>query len=466
MFDRLISGAGAVSHAAGRLVRGVGLGQRPASMSIAAVLGVAAVAGFVVGLDRVDPTLRTFTAGELASGDHGDRAFANVSGSLAAAYVETFRDDNLDGQQQPEEKGLAWNYFLVDATSKAGLTVQSKRSPAEVYEYTARGIVVEDETYVAEDVRFFQSWLAEAGITLDPSRYVDATREGTPTKVAIADGLPPNGTAVEIEGSRAVDYLTVCSTDTNDDGVCSGDEIDRFDVVVYDPLTKKGVTVLTSDSPEFSAAGFSGMLRRAPNAVAMAQKTSNDEFRLSDLGITVSPDYILTEGDGPSDLIVLVPLALMAGLAAAVIAIGVGGGYLRFRPGGTLPHGPATLPPGGRIPVHITGNLRSQGGLVDVREVGADLVRLEMTPIEGAPPPSAPTTLIIERRDRPEGVAVGRGELTAIESGAVTPFRGSRPALRLNAGTGRLLVSFDSVQDRDRAAAELGAEAGIGQGGS
>jgi hypothetical protein len=41
------------------------------------------------------------------------------------------------------------------------------------------------------------------------------------------------------------------------------------------------------------------------------------------------------------------------------------------------------------------------------------------------------------------------------------PFRGARPALRLLAGTGTLLLSFDSTEDRDRAAGELIGEAGL-----
>jgi hypothetical protein len=69
--------------------------------------------------------------------------------------------------------------------------------------------------------------------------------------------------------------------------------------------------------------------------------------------------------------------------------------------------------------------------------------------------------MILERRGRPHGVAVGRGELTAMTPGIVSPLRGSRPALRLTAGTGTLLVSFDTAANRDRAASELAAEAEI-----
>jgi hypothetical protein len=475
--------------------------------------------------------LRTFSAGELATGDHGQRTFANVKGSLASTYVVTYQDLNNDGQHQPEEQGEAWNYFLVDEESRTGLTVQSDRPPSEIYTYRVSGLVKEDATYLAEDLEYFKPWLDEHGITLDPLRYVDATKSGSPTKVSIANGLPASGTAVEVEGSRSANYLTVCSADVDNDGVCSADEIDLFDLVVYDPVTKKAVTVLTAASPEFVDADFTGMLEKSPRAVAEAQKTDSEDYKISDFGISVSPDYMLWDGEEPAALGFLVPLALVLGVLALVIAVGAATGYVRFRPGAQIGARWATLDPGGRIPLRVTGELRTPQGPVHVREAPADLVRFVMTPVEPPaveppavearpmespfdpspaaegprvdalpaeplperasplepppdgssplePPPDpaqletappagpSPTTLIIERQGRPEGVAVGRGELTAMAGGVVRPWRGDRPALRLAAGTGTLLVSFDSVADRDRAAAELTAETGIRAGGT
>jgi hypothetical protein len=47
----------------------------------------------------------------------------------------------------------------------------------------------------------------------------------------------------------------------------------------------------------------------------------------------------------------------------------------------------------------------------------------------------------------------------------MTP-REPRPALRVVAGTGRLVLSFDSEAERDRAAAELLDESGLGPDGT
>jgi hypothetical protein len=85
----------------------------------------------------------------------------------------------------------------------------------------------------------------------------------------------------------------------------------------------------------------------------------------------------------------------------------------------------------------------------------------EVAPEAAAPRSDVPTTLIVERLAKPEGVALGKGELKQLVSGRVMPFRGPRPALRVQAGTGTLLLSFDTKEARDRAAAELIGEAGL-----
>ena len=78
---------------------------------------------------------------------------------------------------------------------------------------------------------------------------------------------------------------------------------------------------------------------------------------------------------------------------------------------------------------------------------------------------SAETTLLVERIGYAQGVALGLGELNRISSGRVMAFRGPRPAVRVVAGTGPLYLSFDTEAERDRAAAELLDETGLGPDG-
>ncbi len=143
--------------------------------------------------------------------------------------------------------------------------------------------------------------------------------------------------------------------------------------------------------------------------------------------------------------------------------------------------------------MRLTGVVRSPRGDTHVRDVPAVLRRFalgaaaapaaggaetaaaasgaETFPRRRADPLTAPpdadggipidSTVIVERVGRPEGVALGMGELQRLSVGSATTFRGTRPAIRATAGTGQLILSFDDAAARDRAAAELVAEAGL-----
>ena len=90
--------------------------------------------------------------------------------------------------------------------------------------------------------------------------------------------------------------------------------------------------------------------------------------------------------------------------------------------------------------------------------------------VAASPAAASPGRPPIRRADHPDpraprqtrGGRARKGELKELVSGRVMPFRGPRPAsLRVRAGTGTLLLSFDSKEARDRAAAELIGEAGL-----
>ena len=481
MFDRLISGAGAVTDAADRLVRAVGrrgserlLGHRPGSVLVAVACVVLTGILVFAGVEATDnPTAVTLTPDQVArAGDLGSRTYATISGSVAAAYVETFSDDNGNGMQETGEDGISWYYFLVDPTTRAGLTIRSERSPTEVFRLETAGTIVEDVAYVKEDLSFFADEQTALEFRLDPGKYVDATAPVASTTpiIDLADGIPVAGTPVRIAGSRAGTYVTACSKDADGDGVCEDDEVDLWDVAVFDPVTGNGITVLVDTDPEFSPAAFTGMLRHDERSVSQAKSTDGLDFGTLDLEVTDT--YLLDADRAPASAPLAFGVAALLGLLAGLILIGLLGGYLVYRKApGTLPAPATTLGVGERLPLRVTGVLRTGSGLVHVREARADMVRFQTS---GPPAPEASTaeadevgsTLIIERLGRPEGVAVGLGELTQLSRGDVVPFRGRRPALRATAGTGRLLLSFDSKVDRDRAAAELLDETGLMAGDS
>jgi hypothetical protein len=467
MLDRLISGAGALTDLADRSVRvftrrsaGDLLGHRPGSVAVAALLAALALVLVLVGLEATDnPTPRSI-APAVGSGEGiGNRIYSTVGGGVSSAYVETYLDDNGNAAKDEGETSEAWFYFMVDPSTREGVTVRSARPPSEVYRIEADGKVVEDATYLADDAMFFADTVRELGITLDRHRLVDASLPvgGSPQVVDIAAGLPPDGTSVRIAGERSGGWVPVCRLDPNRNGTCDDDEVDSFDLVVFDEVSKRGIVLVTHDSPEFTPATFTGMLRRDERAVSEAKTAPGLGF--GDLDITVSDHFVLDDGTTPASAPLAFGLAAVVGLVAGTILIGLAGGYLIYRRDRTRALAPArSLAIGDRIPLKVTGVLRFAGGRIHVREAPADLLRFQSVVTTGTEPTGTTepsSTLIIERRDRPEGVAVGRGELTRLTAGSVFPLRGRRPALRVEAGTGPLLLSFGSEADRDRAAGEL-----------
>lgn len=489
MLDRLISGAGALTDRADRFARlfsrraaGDLLGHRPGSVIVAAVLGILAIVLVFVGLEATDnPTPRTVAPAVGAGDGIGSRTFSTISGGLSSAYVVTYMDANGNDTQDPGEDETEWFYFLVDPATRDGVTVRSSRPPHEAYRLETSGTVVEDAAYIAEDATFFADTLTELGITLDDRLLLDATvPAGAAAQVAdLATGLPPDGSAVSVAGSRSPTWIPVCYSDPNGNGTCDEAEVESYDVLIYDQASKRAIVVVTQDALEFAPATFTGMLRRDERAVSEAVTAKDLAF--DDLDITVSDHYVLDEGAAPASAPLAFGLAALCGLAGGIILIGLAGGYLIYRRDDrALPARATTLAVGERIPLRVTGNLRSAGGQVHVREAPADLLRYQTVALapepppvgspnppaepvaEAGPAPEPPSTLILERHGRPEGVAVGSGELQRLTSGAVQPLRGARPALRLVAGTGPLLLSFDSEAERDRAAAELLDESGLG----
>jgi hypothetical protein len=179
----------------------------------------------------------------------------------------------------------------------------------------------------------------------------------------------------------------------------------------------------------------------------------------------------------------MAPLAFVLALVlvgvGTIILAGLAGGYLIYRrAGAALPAPMRSLEAGDRLPLRLTGIVRTSTGLEHLREAPADLVRFalgrrvpqpEESPFDAGAIDAhrAPeSTLIVERRDVPQGVAVGLGELRRVSSGQVMTFQAPRPALRVVAGTGPLFLSFDSEAERDRAAAELLHESDLGPDGT
>ncbi len=501
MLDRLISGAGAVTDLADRAARFLGgrvgraaLGARPGSPIIAVLLVTGAIVLGLVGAEAsTDPDPRDLAAADIAGDpDLGSRTYATVDGGVHGSYVETYIDIDGDGEQDPGETGEAWYYFLVDPVSRAGVTVRSDRAPDDVFVLDVVGRLVADPTYIADDLDIMASEIASRGLTVDPTYMIDTTDptalEPIPLDLA---ALPAEGTAVSLSATT-LSYAGPTCFGMETDPDCLEAPIRFYDVIMFDPETELGIIVYTTQSIDLSPATFTGLLRRDEHAVDEARTTPGLGFEA--LELTLSDRYLLEDGAVPANPVIAFGVAAVGLGLAALIVIGLVGRYLVYRrdPSGLRVAGagmdPALgLAPGERLPLRVTGLLRSPAGLVHVREAAADLVRFVTTaapsagttsstpgppstadPLPGVmsgavagAPEAVPSTLIVERRDRPEGAALGLGELRRLSAGVVMPFRGPRPAIRVVAGTGPLLLSFDDAAIRDRAAAVLLDETGL-----
>jgi hypothetical protein len=496
MLDRLISGAGAVTDGADRSVRLRASGSRrgfattrPGSLLVAIVLLLLAALLVLAGREATDPVTPASLAPAVVATarDLGDRTYATMTGSISTAYVETFEDANGNGIEDGGENGVAWYYWLVDPVKRTGVTVRSTRPPSEVYTFRGRGVLIPDPRFVTEDYAPFTEEIDHAGLRVDPATVLDTTggTVGAPVPLDLAGTIPPLGTPVELSGSRTGAYVGVCSKDTNHDGRCDPDEQDAYEIIVFDPGTRRALRVLVREAPEFSDATLTGLLRREERAVDDALTTEGLAF--GDLDLVVSPRYILDDAARPASARLAVGLGIVLSLVAGTILVGLAGGYLIYRRDHEgLPPPATTLALGERIPLRITGVVRTPTGREHVREVPGELVRfalgrrvpeaiepLAAEPLAAESPDplglldDTPigSTLLVERVGYPQGVALGLGELSRISSGRVMAFRGPRPAVRVVAATGPLFLSFDTLAERDRAAAELLEETGLGPDG-
>ena len=516
MLDRAISGAGAVTDGADRAVRQLFgtagrrfTATRPGSLLVVAVL--VGLAGLLVlaGLEATDPPQPMAIAPAVAAsaGGLGDRTYAEISGSVDAGYVETYIDANGDLARNDDETGIAWYYWLVDPGLRSGVTVRSTRPPSEIFTYFGTGTVIDDPHLRVDDRIDLDREAESARLEIDPDRVIDATgpRDETAGRLDLAAGTPAVGTSVRLDGPRLGSWADACSTDADHDGRCDASEEDSYEIVMLDAATRRAVRVLVPEIPEFTAATMTGLLRREERAVDDARTTEGLDFDGFDL--TVSDRFILDDGAGPgSATLAFVAAGVALGLAG-VILVGLAGGYLVYRRDhGPLPAPATTLAAGERIPLRVSGMLKTAHGPEHVREVPASLARVPVrvaapavsraateatdstmaseptdateapedsdVPASDAPEPPATdpietsTTLVVERTNGLQGLEVGRGHVLRLSTGSAMDARGPRPAIRLRADTGSIVLSFDTIDERDRVAAEMLDETGLGPDGT
>jgi hypothetical protein len=463
VIDRLVTAAGGLADAADRAIRLVLRGPRYATrrVSIVVAAGLLVVAGLAVvaSFETPGPELLSFEAGEVQEMEERPGRFAaSIQGGLAAQYAEYFQDLDLDGEWDEGEPTIEWDYFLVDPTTRQGVTVRSERPADEMYRLAVAGRVADADAAIADDRGWF--WELEAqDLELETSAFIDARLPPGDPGVALdlASDLPTVGTAVTIDAARGVSYVPRCGPGRLTT-ICEDEDADAFDVLAYDPESRRAVVVRTPVSPEFAPTTIHGVIRHEAATVDSAIRSTG--WMPDELGFTVSPTLVLVDGATPPSGLPLLGLALACVALAGLIVVGGAAGYVRFRPAGAaaiadavLSGAPdALLGPDDRIATRVTGTLHGRAGAVHVREAPADVLRYATSLA-----PGAPTTVIVQRPDEPQGVGVGGDEITTLELGTVRSLRWERPAIRVTAGTGPLVLTFDDAAAQDRAAREIAA---------
>jgi hypothetical protein len=508
MLDRLRSGAGAIADIADRIVQAFIRVGRLGPIVAIALLGFGSAVMLGLGIEATDnPEPRQIGSAEVASAtDLGRRTYATVSGTLAASYIETYDDVNNNNQRDPDEHGRSWFYWLVDPATNSGVTVRSKHGPDEVYHFEATGSARHDKDYVGADRSAFAPTLQDYSVDLGEI-VIDTKTGSNGTAVAYDWSSPPPTETIATVSGTSLGEVGYCSTDSNANGNCDGDEIDGWDLLVYDPATKHGVLVITDSDRLAETRKLTGMLRRDPGAVRDAKNPTEANFAFSDLGFSVSDEYVLEEGGKPLSAPLAFASSGLLALLAVIVLIGWRSGYIVYRrEDRPLPSRGRSLGIGEKVPVHVSGPLMGGKGRIRAREASADLVRVAIdtpTPTPGvvavppssssgapepnqlsqrpppvirpdgtigeadappadptaaestAPPPEPETALVIDRSKAGAGALVGSGAVKGLSVGRVEPLRGPRPAIRVATDAGRLILSFNSVADRDRAVAEL-----------
>ena len=178
----------------------------------------------------------------------------------------------------------------------------------------------------------------------------------------------------------------MCTSDPDRDHVCDDDEVDRVEVGVFDPVSKRAVLVLTQDDPEFSEATLTGLLRREERSVDDAQTTVGLDY--ADLDIDVSDSYVLDEsvppGTAPLAFVLVVPRRHRRDLPRRLA-----GGYLIYRRSGAAP-APSTRSSRATASLRVTGMVDADRS-EHLREAPGDLVqfRARADRPAGAPPAGA-----------------------------------------------------------------------------
>ena len=292
MLDRLISGAGAVTDAADRSVRLLASGSsrgigttRPGSVVVAAILLVAgepARARRPRGDRRAVRPRRSTRPMSRSLATSGTGRMPRSAAPCMPPRSRRMTTSTATASRMPTRTSTRGTTGSSTAADRSGVTVRSKRPPSELFTFSARGYVLSGEPrFLTSDRSDLEAEAKAAGLTYDSKIVIDTVRRAPATaKPFDLAGRDPGRVPTRSScRDRGWAHGSGCAPDREPTTTSAiPPRRTRYEILVFEPVSRHAVRVLVAELPEFSDATITGLLRREERAVDDARNIVGLDF--------------------------------------------------------------------------------------------------------------------------------------------------------------------------------------------
>jgi hypothetical protein len=473
MINHLLALLGSVAH-----------GIRSLAASILSFLGVRRLAALVVpaligALIVVAALSARETAAILGSRPEVERSTLSdvaaqeedVSGSIWFQFDALVDDTVLE---VPADLGTFFYVAVDPADPSTGLLVRSPLNDTFFRLRTLTAQLVDDGGLVAGAREALGA--LPGGFDLDGARYLDEVASGgEPEEAFVPSQLADEGAGSELlVTGRVVSPATFSACATA--GGCEGPDAAWYSYLA-DPSGGGAIVLRSPHPPDALPMRLEGLFQR--DSFDMRPVLESDWFAAIDVDVPTSRSF--SAGRRPPITVPAswVPTIIFAALALFLLASQLVG-YPVFG-GGRRAEPKRTLAPGEGIDLEVTGRLAHANGTLTLDHSPAALERLTMPELArrmwryGLLPRDQSLReaeerfvaeagegdrLVLHERDQSALLTIGRGAGNVqVETGRLYRIGRSAPATHLRVGTTNAYLTTRSVDERDRLAGEIAAEA-------
>ena len=474
MTHRLLALLGSIAYGirqfVGALLSFVGA-RSLARFAVPLLIGGLALAAVLTARDTATilasrPTVQDTTLADVAS--RGDDEGGSIWFEFDAVVDQTHFE-------APADLGTFF-YLARDPTDPStGLLVRSAQNDAFIRERVISARLVEDPDVVAAATDALGA--LPGAFSVDSTRYLEEVGDGGQADQAFRpsdlDDEEPGSELLVTGRVVSPEQFSACASD---DG-CEGSDAAWY-YYLADPEGGSTIILRSPHPPDAQPVRLQGLYQR--DTFDLAPVLDSDWFAAIDAEVSTERAFSADRRPPitvPASWVPTIIYAVLALLLLASLLIG----YPVFG-AGALPAPARSLAEGAGIEVEITGKLeRLDGSITLARSPGAverlgiaeialrmwrygmlprDLSRQEAEERYKAEAAGEQDRLVIHERDQSALVTVPRDpSASRIESGRLYRLAGSAPAIRLRLGPTDAYLTTRSAEDRDRAAAEMLAEA-------